>query len=384
MTPTLLLAGLGHAHLFVLEAIEQGRLPPCRVIVCTAERSHVYSGMVPGWLGGRYALDELSIDVAARCAASGVELEPHHVVAIDADAKHVRLDDGRLVAFDVCSLAVGSVPAGLDIPGSREHAWPLKPLQNVEAIARAIDLLATRGSGHVTVVGGGLAGIEMALAARARLDRVGATARAFGIHIVSREATLFSGRGRRFAAKLERACDRQQVQVHTGAPVQRVTPTHVHLTGDRVLPSDVTIWATGPAAATWLSQGGLAVEARGFVLVNDHLQSVSAPHVFAAGDCATLASAPTTDKAGVYAVRMGPHLARALAQALSSERVRETYSPQRHWLTLVNTGDGRAIASWGPLFAEGAWAMRLKDRIDRAFMDRFSASARRHRDDASQ
>ncbi len=348
--------------------------------------------MVPGWLAGRYKLAELSIDVAARCAASGVELEPHHVVAIDADQKHVRLDDGRSISFDICSLAIGSVPSGLEIDGAREHAWPLKPLHNVEAIARAIDLLATRDTGQVTVVGGGLAGIEMALAARARLDRIGANDRAFGIQIVSREATLFSDRGPRVAAKLQRACDRQQVHVLTGAIVQGVTATHVHVTGDRRLPSDVTIWATGPAAAPWLSQGGLAVEARGFVFVNDHLQSISAPQVFAAGDCATLASAPTTDKAGVYAVRMGPHLSRALAQALASERVRETYSPQRRWLTLVNTGDDRAIASWGPLSAEGAWAMRLKDRIDRAFIARFadratdrsSASARCHRDAASQ
>lgn len=373
MTPTLLLAGLGHAHLFVLEAIAKGQFPPCRVIVCTAERSHVYSGMVPGWLGGRYTLAELSIDVAARCAASGVEHEPHHVVAIDAHAKHVRLDDDRVIAFDVCSLAVGSLPAGMEKPGVQAYAWPLKPLHNVQAIAREIDLLATRETGQVTVVGSGLAGIEMALAVRARLEGSGANARAFGIRIVTREATLFSERGRRFTAKLQRACDRQQVQVHAGVLVQGLTATHVLLNGDRTLPSDVTIWATGPAAAPWLAQGGLSVEARGFVLVNDHLQSVNAPHVFAAGDCATLASAPTTDKAGVYAVRMGPHLARALVQALASEPVREAYTPQRRWLTLVNTGDGSAVASWGPLSAEGAWAMRLKDRIDRAFMARFTS-----------
>jgi selenide,water dikinase/sulfide:quinone oxidoreductase len=38
---------------------------------------------------------------------------------------------------------------------------------------------------------------------------------------------------------------------------------------------------------------------------------------------------------------------------------------------LLATGDGRAIASRGPFGAEGAWAWRWKDRIDRAFIARF-------------
>ena len=109
------------------------------------------------------------------------------------------------------------------------------------------------------------------------------------------------------------------------------------------------------------------------MLVDDHLRSISAAHVFAAGDCATLDSAPRTAKAGVYAVRMGPLLARALAAAVQGAPPPERFEPQARWLALVNTGDGRAIASYGPFAVEGAWAMRWKDRIDEAFIRRFAA-----------
>jgi hypothetical protein len=37
---------------------------------------------------------------------------------------------------------------------------------------------------------------------------------------------------------------------------------------------------------------------------------------------------------------------------------------------LLATGDGRAIASRGAFGAEGAWAWRWKDRIDRRFLGR--------------
>ncbi len=371
MIPRLVLAGLGHAHLFVLEALQNGAFAPCEVIVCNAEPLHVYSGMVPGWLGGRYAESELSLDIASVCARSGATWEPHHVVALNADQSFVRLDDGRELTFDVCSVAIGSKPAGLETPGAREHATPLKPLQQVETIKQRLTTLGSFRSGAVTIVGGGLAGIEMALAARAQLRQTGDRGDAVTVRIVNREPQLYVARGHRLSRLLADACAQLAVRVENDVEVSGVSARDVALRDGRQLASDIVIWATGPAAAPWLRDSGLAVDASGFVLVNEHLQSTTCRRVFAAGDCATLAYAPDTPKAGVYAVRMGPPLAQSLAQALRGELLSAQYQPQRRWLTLVNTGDGRAIASWGPFAIRGKWAMRWKDRIDRAFIARF-------------
>ncbi len=384
MIPTLVLGGLGHSHLFVLEALGKGELPACRVMVCSAEPQHVYSGMVPGWLGGRYTSSELTVDIAQMCASVGAQYVPHHVAGLDANTRTLQLTNGTAISFDICSIAVGSQPAGLNTQGAHEWSWPLKPLQRVEGVLARLNELAAARTGAVTVVGAGLAGIEIALAARARLSIGGARTDDVDVRIVNRDATLSTGRGDSFTDRLEDACVRHAVPIYHNARVDAVSATHVQLQDGRALPSDVTIWATGPTAAPWLALSGLRVDERGFLLVNEHLQSLSAPHVFAAGDCATLSFARDTPKAGVYAVRMGPHLARALAQALRGERVTERYAPQQRWLTLVNTGDGRAIASWGPLAAQGRWAMRWKDKIDRDFMARFSDPAHRHRNGASQ
>ncbi len=103
------------------------------------------------------------------------------------------------------------------------------------------------------------------------------------------------------------------------------------------------------------------------------LQVAGHDDLFAVGDCATLIEYPATPKAGVYAVRQGPYLARNLRAALADQPL-EAYQPQRDFLTLLNLGDGTALgAKWGLSFA-GRWAMRLTDRIDRAFMRRFQVS----------
>jgi NADH dehydrogenase FAD-containing subunit len=142
----------------------------------------------------------------------------------------------------------------------------------------------------------------------------------------------------------------------------------------------LVLWATGAQAHEWLTdderRGGLAVSADGFVRVDTCLRSVSHPNVLAAGDCAhwDSAGAPAAGglpKAGVFAVRMGPLLLHNLRAALSAGEPRP-YRPQRDFLVLLSTGDGRAIASRNGLSAEGRWVGRWKHRIDQAFLDRFA------------
>jgi selenide,water dikinase len=372
MRPRVVLAGLGHAHLFVLEALAAGQLGECEVVVCTGDAEHVYSGMVPGWLGGRYPRTALSLDTERLCRNTGATRVPSHVCGLDPIARRVTLDNGETVAFDVCSVAVGSKAAGLDVPGAAVHAIALKPLQQVERLHAQLAILAARGRGAVTVVGAGLAGLEMALAARARLTHGGAPSHAVTITVLGEERTLVPERGPMLVRQLQQACARQQISVQLGVRVTRVHPDALDLANGQQLPSDCTVWATGAAAPPWLAASGLPVDGRGFLLVDEQLRSPGAPHIVGAGDCVTPASWLGTPKAGVYAVRMGPMLARTVAAVAHDRPLPLSYRPQRQFLALVNTGDGRAIASRGAIALSGRWAMRLKDWLDRRFMARFA------------
>ena len=71
-----------------------------------------------------------------------------------------------------------------------------------------------------------------------------------------------------------------------------------------------------------------------------------------------------------YAVREGPVLAANLARHLRGEPLRE-YEPQRDWLSLLNTGDGRALLARRGVSLRGRPAWWLKDRIDRRLVRRF-------------
>ncbi|MBN8507129.1 MAG: pyridine nucleotide-disulfide oxidoreductase, partial [Burkholderiales bacterium] len=115
------------------------------------------------------------------------------------------------------------------------------------------------------------------------------------------------------------------------------------------------------------------LDARGFIATGPTLQSVSHGDVLAAGDVASRVDAPHP-KSGVYAVRAGPPLASNLRARLQGEPLK-AYRPQRRTLYLLSCGERRAIAAWGGLGAEGAWVWRWKDRIDRAFIARYTWAA---------
>ena len=111
------------------------------------------------------------------------------------------------------------------------------------------------------------------------------------------------------------------------------------------------------------------VDEKDFIAVGPTLQSLDDPNVFAAGDCASMVETPR-EKAGVYAVRAGPPLARNLI-AMAQGQEPEPWRPQKRHLALITTGEKYAVASRGAFKAEGAWLWHLKDWIDRRWMDRY-------------
>jgi selenide,water dikinase len=133
---------------------------------------------------------------------------------------------------------------------------------------------------------------------------------------------------------------------------------------------DEAMWVTQAGGAPWLQGTGLELNAGGFIVVNDQLQTVTDPHIFAAGDIAAMQNYPL-EKAGVFAVRMGVPLADNLRRAVQGKPLR-AYHPQSRWLALISTGDRYAVASRGRLGFWGAWVWHWKDWIDRRFMKKFA------------
>jgi selenide,water dikinase len=364
-TRHLVLVGGGHAHVHVLRALAMRPEPGLRVTVVSPASHAVYSGMVPGVLAGRYEAADARIDVRALAARARATFLADRVVRIDAGGRRVELAERPGLAWDLLSLDVGSRPADGGRVAADAPALMVKP---IEVAAAGIQEALARPPGpdgrRAVVVGAGAGGTEIALALSARLRREGGGR----VTVCDRAAEPARDRGERASRLVRRAFDRHGIEFVGGVEVVHVGRDGVRLAGGRRLAADLVVWATGAAGPPFLAGSGLPVDERGFLRVGDDLRLEGHPAVFAAGDCATLVSHPGLAKAGVYAVRQGPVLARNLRAAARGETRLEPWRPQRRFLSLLNTGDGRAILSWGTLATHGRLAWRLKDWIDRRFV----------------
>lgn len=371
--PRLLLVGCGHSHLFVLEALARGNFPDVAATLVSPDPEYFYSGMIPGVVAGCYRLEEARFRPPLLARAAGARWVEGRVERIDADGRRVVLADGTELGYDVLSLDIGAGVAGDDVPGVREHAVAVKPMrQALGILARAEAAAAAADPGRparIVVVGGGAAGVEMGicldawLTARHRERRHRTDILEAGGRILTEHPTAF----RTHAVEL---LGERSIVVHTRVRVEAVEEVGVRTEQGDIFPHDALLWATGPRAHELFRASGLATDERGYLLVRPALQSTEHPDIFGAGDCVTMREHPWVPRSGVYAVREGPVLAANLQRHLRGRPLRR-YEPQRHWLSLMNTGDQRAVVHYRGHVGRGRSAGWLKDWIDRRFMRRF-------------
>lgn len=368
MTQRLLLIGGGHSHVEVIRRWGLAPLPGVAVTLVSPDRHTPYSGMLPGHVAGHYSHAECHIDLQLLCDAAGIRFAAGTVSTLDLARNLALRADGSLQELDVVSVDTGSTPVLSPIPGAMEHGIAVKPvaqfLQRWHALHRAA-LTAPREL-HVVVVGSGAAGVEMALAMQHRIIADGGRAR-FTLIGSDPDILVQHPRAvrRRFAALLQT----RGIAVLARSAVRRALAGALILEDGAHIDCDEVLWVTGAAAPAWPRGCGLQTDGAGFIAVNRHLQSLSHPGVFAAGDVATMIDSPAP-KSGVYAVRQGPVLAENLRRALRGEAL-VAYHPQPRALALISAGSRDAVASYGPFSIAGAWVWRWKDRIDRHFMQRY-------------
>jgi NADH:ubiquinone reductase (H+-translocating) len=260
-------------------------------------------------------------------AASGVGLVVGRVVAVDPSARTLEMDDG-LIDYDDLVLAVGSGPDFHGVPGAAEHALPVAGLAGATAIAARLDAGTVR---RVTVVGGGLTGMETAA-------ELAESRPSLEVSLVT-AAALGDGISPRGCEHLRRSLRARGVAVHEDRRVLGVGADAVSLDGGEI-PTDLTVWAAGFRAPDLLRDAGLVIDERGRVVVDELLQPAGHPGIHVIGDAAA-APGPGGSSSRMSCqtgLPMGVHAGVSLARRLRGGEPR----PIRLRYVWQNVGLGRA------------------------------------------
>jgi pyridine nucleotide-disulfide oxidoreductase family protein len=372
----LVLIGGGHSHAIVLRLLGKNPLPGLSLTLITPDQYTPYSGMLPGHIAGFYNYVECHIFLHNLCKFAHAELYLDQVIGLDLKNHQVLCANRPAVDFDILSIDIGSTPAKLSVSGAAEYTIGAKPVaQFLEHWYKLQETVAKNSQKQLSIgiVGGGAGGVELALSMQAGLQRL--KIKNLELHLFQRSGELMPNHHLSVRRIMEEILINKDVKLHLSETVCQVAPIkeklEIKCESGLIVDCDQVFWVTQASAPDWVKNSGIGTDETGFILVDDNLQSVTHAHIFAAGDIATMINYHLP-KAGVFAVRQGKPLYDNLRRMVLGKSL-QPYKPQKDYLSLIGTGDGRALATRGNFTLPPHQLLwHWKDCIDRRFMAQFS------------
>lgn len=274
------IVGAGPAGTRAAETIRR-RDPDGRVVVISADPYPFYNRILLSKTfleSDDVAPEQVVMMPPEAYAERGIELRANErVERLDPEARTLELATGETLEYEKCLVASGARPRELPVPGGdRPEVHTLRSLTDAVALREA--------AGHaerVVVVGGGLIGVEVAAALRARDTPV---------TLVAREEWLFGHIAPRPVGRaLEAVMEGGGVALRLKEVVTAVEPVEggvrVVTAGGEVLEADLVVAGVGVRYNTGFLEGTDLVEPRAGIRVNAYLETEAAG-LWAAGDVA--------------------------------------------------------------------------------------------------
>ena len=254
------------------------------------------------------------------------------LIAIDQDARVVRLEGGREIGYDYLILATGVSANYFGVRGAAENTFGLYTRADAivlrDHIMNGFEWLSADPGGQrefaVTVVGGGATGVELAgTLGELRNDVLRATfpdvdPDRLHIRLVEMAPALLMPFSEKLREYTRRQLADRGVDIRLNTTIREVTPDRVLLADGTALPSDVTVWAAGVAAQQSVATWGVPQGKGGRVQVGPDLRVVGTDRIFATGDVALDQENPSPQLAQP-ALQEGKHAAAQIVRLLRGE-----------------------------------------------------------------
>ena len=206
---------------------------------------------------------------------TGVRLVVDRVTRIDLAARTIELAAGEPVRYDTLIYALGSQADLESVPGVAGHALTVSSAEYAARLRARV----TEG-GTVTVVGGGLTGIEAA-------TELAESPPDLKVRLLTADelGSRLSERGRRH---LRGTFARLGIEIRDSSQVSEVRADGVVLADGEHVASDLVVWTTGFTTPRLARETGLAVDEHGRMVVDETMRSVSDQNVYGVGDAAAV------------------------------------------------------------------------------------------------
>ncbi|AFZ48054.1 pyridine nucleotide-disulfide oxidoreductase family protein [Cyanobacterium stanieri PCC 7202] len=367
----LVLIGGGHSHAIALKMCADNPLKNVKIVLINDVEKTPYSGMLPGYIAGYYTIEQTHIDLQKLAKKSQTKLIIDQVIDINTTQNTVTCSSGKIIPYDFLSIDIGSTPDKSNIKGAKEYATPAKPVPTLlEKWHNILDNCRQKPQENITlnIIGGGAGGVELALNMRQQLINI-IDQEKVTINIINRGSKILSQHNQTASNIFHNLLIDKKINLYLNTEIVQILPHKIISAQSKEIRGNYHFLVTNSSPAPWLQKTNLSLDKKGFILVKNTLQTLSHDNIFATGDIATIQNYPRP-KAGVFAVKQGKPLYNNWRLLLKYQKP-QPYHPQSLYLSLIGTGDKKAVAIWGDF----AWLSRFfwffKNYIDQKFMQQF-------------
>jgi selenide,water dikinase len=362
---TIVLIGGGHSHMLALLFLCENLPTNTEIILLNPKPYCIYSGMLPGLLTARYQLSDCVINVAKLCLERGVTFIEDTVDHIDTNTQTVRCKNTLPIEYTLLSINTGASPK-LEHLNGNQYGHAVKPVEIFFERWEQWLKSYQHPNAVINIVGGGAAGVEISFAVKQRMQHLPINTK---VRLISSSNGVLSNHNQQAQSRAKHLLAQHSIELITQQRVISASPTSITLQNGKRLHSDFTIWSVNAGSHSWFASTNIQCSEQGFIKVDRYLRSLSHQNIFASGDCCHFTPKPTA-KAGVYAVRQAPILAKNII-AMLQQRPLKSYQPETRYLSLIAAPHQSAILSWGQWTTTGRWIWHWKNRIDQRFVQKF-------------
>ena len=231
-------------------------------------------------LAGEQTVDDIILNPLEWYASHGITLHMGKAVtAVDRRARVVTTADGTQAAYDRLLMATGSLPFVLPVPGhDLQGVITYRDIADTHAMIEA-----AQTHRHAVVIGGGLLGLEAANGLNVRGMSV--TVVHLGDWLLERQLDRVAGK--LLQANLQERGIQFALSANTSACLadEHGRVRAVQLKDGQEIPADLVVMAAGIRPDIRLATA-MGLQCNRGILVNDTLQTLTDPRIYAVGECA--------------------------------------------------------------------------------------------------
>jgi NADH dehydrogenase len=209
------------------------------------------------------------------------------VTAVDPTQKLIQFENDEPLSYDWLIIGLGCVDKYHQIMGAEQYSNSIQTLSAARKTYQKVN--DVNPYGQVSIIGGGLSGVEMAAELReSRPD--------LNIRIIDRGASILSAFPGKVQSYVRDWMLQHDIEMRSHVCLTRLECGLLY-NQQEIIHTDVTIWTAGIQPSPIVQNLQLPKDAQGRILLNEYHQVHEYPEIYVIGDCASLPFSPSAQAA---------------------------------------------------------------------------------------